>query len=431
MRWPQAAALLATFLVGPAFLPAALSAEGLGVKDLDPLSVYHWLESPSEVAALKELVDLFKIKYPDVVVKPVGAPRRGSVALLPIIEARVKAGNPPDSVMMHVGYSAQVFFDGGMLAPVDDIWTSEKLEKVMPDVLRSMCKFDGHYYAVPLNVHRGNLVWYNKALLQQHGIDAATLTTWPAFFDAAKKLRAAGVKAPLSMGVEWTAQYVFECILASQGLANYEDWVNGKVKTKDDPRLIDALSTFKQYLLFVNDDHTTIEWDGAVKRVVKGQSAFFLMGDWANGEFQLAGLKYGKEYGAIPVPGTKGLFSLTIDAFVRPNRITDQSRSDAWLKLVSSREGQEAFSIAKGSIPARIDPVAAKYDAYQQSSIADLKTAKGIPSLSAAVPVAYKVRVDRILSPFIIDGDAAKAAAAIANAPVEMADKFTRTWSFK
>ena len=33
-----------------------------------------------------------------------------------------------------------------------------------------------------------------------------------------------------------------------------------------------------------------------------------MMGDWANGEFRLAKLKYGKDYGAMPVPGTKGLY---------------------------------------------------------------------------------------------------------------------------
>jgi glucose/mannose transport system substrate-binding protein len=429
-----ASVVLLTLVLGlaPGSSAPLWAAEGApAAPESDTLTFYHWLESPSELAALNALVDLFKAKYPKVTVKAIAAPRRGSVGLYPIVSARTLGSKPPDSFMMHVGYSSQIFFDGGLLSPVDDLWASEKLETVMPAVVRGMSKIDGHYYVIPLNVHRDNLVWYNRQVLTKYGIDPATLTTWEAFFEANKKLHLAGVPYPIQLGKEWTVAHVFECVIASLGTSTYTDWINGKVK-KDDPRLLDALKIFKQYLGYVNSDHQSVEWDQAQKRVTRGESAFYIMGDWADGEFKIAGLEYGKDYGAFPVPGTRGVYVATVDAFVRTSKLAEHTNSDRWLKLLASREAQDAFSILKGSIPARTDVVVAKYGAYQQSAIADFKTAKSIyPSLGLAVPQPYKVRFDATVADFARDLDVEKAANGFGDAATEWADKFTRGWSLR
>ena len=65
--------------------------------------------------------------------------------------------------------------------------------------------------------------------LESNGIGPAPLTTWDAFFAAARKLRVAGVKDPIQMGATWTASLLFEAIMAGQGIAAYEDWINGKI----------------------------------------------------------------------------------------------------------------------------------------------------------------------------------------------------------
>jgi glucose/mannose transport system substrate-binding protein len=438
MRWGTTAGRVSLLIVC-AFLPALLAARPEAAPPApaasaapDLLAFYHWLESPSEIAALNVLVDTFKRQYPSVAVKPVVTPRRGSVRAYPIIESRVAAGNPPDTFMMHVGYSADVFVEGGLVDPVDAIWEQEKLESAIPPVVRVMSRADAHYYAVPLNVHRTNLVWYNVGLLETHGIDPAALTTWEAFFEAAKKLRAGGVRYPIQLGSDWTVVHVFECIMASGGVAGYGDWVNGKIRAKDDPRLAAALAVFKQYLSYGNTQSQNVEWDEAIKRIAQGHAAFFVMGDWANGEFQMAGAQYGKDYGAFPAPGTRGVFGLTVDAFARPKKLANARNCDRWMKLVSSSRAQDAFSQSKGSIPARNDANPARYGPYQRSAIADFKSAKSMyPSLAAAVPQAYRVRVERAVRDFVQDLDGEKAAATLATGAAEMSDRFKRTWTLK
>jgi glucose/mannose transport system substrate-binding protein len=420
-------------------IPAFLLVAGLVLVPTLPaapaskLTFFHWWTSPSESSALGALVKLFSEKYPDVTVVSAPAPPNGrGMALFPIIKRFAAAKQAPDAFQMHAGYASQVFFDGGLLAPIDDLWAMDKLEDVIPPMIRDMNKFEGHYYSVPVNVHRTNVIWYNKPLLDKHKIDPATLTTWDAFFKAAQALKAEGVPAPIQMGPLWTATHVFECILASLGPEAYEDWINGRMTASDDPRLVEAFQTFAKYLSLVNKDHNEIEWDKAIKRVMSGEGAFCTMGDWANGEFRFAGMKYGKDYGTILVPGTKGLYGLDVDTFQHPRGIAEPTNSARWLRLAASREGQDAFNPFKGSIPARTDADVTRYDPYQRTAIADLKTARTLyPSTGSAIPEVVNSRLNETMAAFMADQDVPKAAAGLASTISKLSAKYSRHWSLK
>jgi glucose/mannose transport system substrate-binding protein len=284
-----------------------------------------------------------------------------------------------------------------------------------------MRQSDGRYYSVPLNVHRNNLVWYNKALLDKHHIDPAALTTWDKLFGAARTLRSAGVPAPIQLGEAWTLTHLFECLMASLGLPAYDDWMKGRIRSAEDPRLLDALGRLRQYLDYVNKDYDGLPWDTALKRVVRGEAAFYTMGDWADGEFRQANLRYGVDYGAFPVPGTKTLYGATVDAFHLPLNVAQPTSSQRWLKFVVSRDAQDAFSVRKGSIPARTDADVAKYGPYQKSAIADFRTATLYPTVGAAAPEVYQQALDRILLAFSRDLDAKKAASALIMAGSDLA----------
>jgi glucose/mannose transport system substrate-binding protein len=424
------APLVAAFALASSLASAVVAAESDA--PLGKLTLYHWWTAPSEAAALNALVELFGKKYPDVVVMAAPMPGGGGSRMYPIVKSLVAGKQSPDTFQMNAGYSAEVFYDAGLVSPIDDLWRDEGLEKVVPAVIREMNRFGGHYYSVPMNVHRTNLIWYNKTLLDKNGIDPATLDTWDAFFAAAKKLKGAGVYAPIQMGTTWTASHVFECIMASQGIAAYEDWVNGKVTSPDDPRIVKALEIFDRYLSFVNTDHGNLNWDVAIKRVANGESAFCAMGDWANGEFKFAGQKYGKDYGAFPVPGTRAMFGLNVDSFQHPRGLANETNSQRWLKLAASREGQDAFNLLKGSIPARNDADVTKYDIYQRSAITDFRASKVLyPAQAQGSPEVYNNRMGDALVAFMADGDVKKAAAALATATTNSAARYTRAWKLQ
>jgi glucose/mannose transport system substrate-binding protein len=397
------------------------------------LTFYHAWTSPSEAAALNALTALFTRKYPGVAVAPsvVRVHEVRSVGLFQTVSNNVRARRPPDAFQMDAGYSVEPFFDAGLLAPIDDLWTAEGFDKAVSPFILEMSKQDGHFYSVPIGIHRTNVVWINKKVLDKHQIKAATLTTWDAFFRAAETLRAAGVREPIQMGEAWTASHVFQCIMASVGMGAYQDWINGKITSADDPRLRSALKIFAKYLSYANADNATLEWDKATDRVIKGEGAFCIMGDWANGEFKHAGMKYGEGYEAIPVPGTEGLYGMNVDAFLHPRGLRDETQSKRWLKLVASREGQDAFNAVKGSIPVRGDADASKYDAYQRSAIVEMKAAKAYPAVAQGAPTAFGDKLDHILTEFVKDRDTDKAAKAMAAMTATLKGKFTRVWSLQ
>jgi glucose/mannose transport system substrate-binding protein len=400
--------------------------------EVNALTIFHWWTSGGEKAAIDALVNVFKEQYPDVAIMQSPVTGGAGYTMLPVIKSLVLAGQAPDAFQMHAGYEGKPYFDADLLDPIDDIWTSEGLTAVIPDVVQSMCKFDGHFYAVPVNIHRVNVVWYNKSLLDANGINPATLTTWDAFFDACDKLKAAGVQYPIVMGETWTAAHAFEQIVASVGIDFYEDWINGKVTSASDPRLVQALNTFRTYMGYVNPDHAALTWDDATARVINGTSAFNIMGDWANGEFLVAGKTYGVDYGTFAVPGTQDMYGLCIDCFQHPAGVAHPTNSDRWLKVVGSKAGQDAFNPLKGSIAARTDADLTKYGPYQQSAIADFKTVTYMfPSVvhGSGAPEAFKVKLSDIMSAFVTNLDVTAAASAMTSYTAEIINEYTVVWS--
>ena len=398
------------------------------------LEIYHWWTSGGEKKAIDALVDVFKGRYPDVGVIQSPVAGGAGYVMKAVMKSLVLAGEAPDAFQMHAGYEGKPYFDAGYLEPISSLWKEEGWEAVIPKVVQDMVKFKGEYYAVPVNIHRVNVVWYNKAVLDANGINPATLTSWDAFFASCDKLVAAGIAQPIALGDigKWTDTHVLEQIIAGEGISFYEDWVNGKVTSATDPKLLHVLETFKKYLGYVNADHATLTWDQAIARVITGKAAFSIMGDWANGEFFVAKKVYGTDYGTFPTPGTAGMYGLCIDCFQHPKGVKHPENSLKWLRVVGSKEGQDAFNPIKGSIAARTDADETKYGAYQKAAIGDFKTAKYMyPSVAhgSGAPEAFTAKLDDIMSAFVTNRDVSAAAKALTDAIKAASADYTVVWS--
>ena len=81
------------------------------------------------------------------------------------------------------------------------------------------------------------------------------------------------------------------------------------------------------------------------------------MGDWAQGEFQVAGEIAGQDYSCLPGMGMNEILDTGGDAFYFP-LVEDEATKAAQLELASlliSKEMQVDFNLAKGSLPVRGD----------------------------------------------------------------------------
>lgn len=401
-------------------------------EEADVLVFYHGWTSSGEQAALSALINLFSEKFHDTIVVPTpvrGSTSGGGVALFNIVSPMIFAGEAPDAVQMHAGYETKTFVDEELLESLDEIWKSEGLTKVVPRVVQAMCRFKDHYYSIPINIHRTNVIWYNKEILDKNNINPVELTTWSKFFEAVDKIKESGIKYPIQMGTTWTAQHTFDQIIASIGIDFYEDWVNGKVTSADDPRLIKALNIFKKYLSYVNPDNELTDWDKATARIISGEGAFNIMGDWANGEFKVADKKYNTDYGSFTVPGTSDMYGIVIDSFQQPKNIQHPKNSERWLRLVASKEGQDTFNPLKGSISSRIDTNITRYDKYQQSAILDFLVIDYIfPAVSNGLPKDFEEKEQEVIGQFVKDLDIEKAAKEITSYAKLTSYQYTITW---
>ena len=99
------------------------------------------------------------------------------------------------------------------------------------------------------------------------------------------------------------------------------------------------------------------DWNQATNLVITGQAGGQIMGDWAQGEFQVAGQVAGKDYTCLPGLGVNEIISTGGDAFYFP-KLSDPEKSAArkcWPRPCSSPTTQVAFNLKKGSLPVRGD----------------------------------------------------------------------------
>ncbi len=289
---------------------------------------------------------------------------------------------------------------------------------VYPSDLVDILSYDGEIWSVPANIHRSNVLWYNVAVFDEHGVEPPT--TFEEFFTVAEELQAAGV-TPLALGDNgiWTSTHLLESVLlGTLGPEGYRGLWTGDTDWKS-AEVTQALETFAHMMEYVNEDHASLTWDQATQLVVDGDAAMNIMGDWANGYFKSVDAVPGEDYGWMPSPNTEGTYLMLADSFGLPKGAPNRDNAIAWLEVLGSVEGQDAFNPIKGSISARTDAGdSPDYDVYQQEAMKDFAEDAIAPSLAhgAAASEGWVTSVNDVMTLFVSDLDVEAAQQGLAEA---------------
>lgn len=425
-----------SMLAGAAVLSLTLAACGSGgsspsAEDANPaeatgeVGVFTWWADGSEKAGLDALVKIFNEQYPDLKFDNLAVAGGAGSQAKSVLAAQLQAGNPPDSFQAHAGAELQDYIVADQLEDLSGFYESEDLTSAFPKDLLDRLTVDGKIYSVPSNIHRANVVWANVEVLEKAGLDPdkppADLDAW---FAAMDKIKATGV-TPLAVAGTWTQVQLFENImLATLGAEGYNglwdgstDWSSSEV-TK-------GIENYKKALSYTNSDRNTLsDWGPATQLVEDGSAAYNVMGDWAEAKFQQDGMVAGEDYVYFPTPGTEGVFDFLADSFTLPAGAPNPAGAKAWLKTISSVEGQEAFNAAKGSIPARTDVPTDKFSEYQKSAIEDFSSDTIVSSLAhgAAVPISWLNELSTAVSKFEGTGNVD----ALQKSATSIAEKFSQ-----
>jgi len=375
------------------------------------LVVASWWTAGGEAEGLNGMFEIYKAKYPDVEIVNATVAGGAGFVFRPVLKTRIIAGDPPDTFQLHAGLEVEGYDPETYLEPLDDIYASEGLEEAFPADLLTLLEYKDHYWGVPVNIHRSNVLWYDKSIFADAGLNPPI--TWDEFWTVADALKAQGV-VPLAMGTSggWEAPHVFEDVLAGTcGAEKYSGLFTGATPWTDSC-VTEALENFKRMLTYANTDHPALSWDGAGHYLIDNKGAMMIMGDWANGWFTAQGYT---DYGWAPPPGSKGIFVGLSDSFSLPKEAPNRDNAIAWLKVCGSKEGQEAFNPKKGSICARTDCDPALFNEYLQSAMDDWASDAIVPSMfhgAAAIESWVLDYVDAITL-FVVSGDVAGTQAAL------------------
>ena len=405
---PRARVIVAAVAVTCA-LAACAPGSGIDPDDPDQVEVFTWWATGTEKVGLDALVDVFAEQHPDIrFVNATVAGGAGSNAKN-VLAQRLADGDPPDTFQAHAGAELTDYIEAGQLQDLSGFYAEKQLADVFPETLIDLLTVDGAIYSVPTNIHRANVVWANTEVLTAAGIDpSAPPADLDAWIDDLRRLREEGVAVPLALGTEWTQLQLFEIVLlADLGADGYSGLWTGATPW-DAPGIDAAVAHYDELLDYVNSDFAGLDWDTATQIVITGNAGYIVMGDWAEVAFAQAGWTYGDEYTTFPAPGTAGVFDFLADSFVLTVGAPHEAATEDWLTTLSSVEGQQAFNLAKGSIPARTDVDASEYPAYQQTALRSFAEDTIVSSLThgAAADIAWSSSISDAVSRFGTDRDA-------------------------
>ncbi|HET7615472.1 MAG TPA: extracellular solute-binding protein [Bacillales bacterium] len=349
------------------------------------LEIFSWWTAGGEADALKALLKGFKEKYPDIkVVNAAVAGGAGSNAKA-VLSTRMQGGDPPSTFQVHGGAELFQWVNAGKMSPLDKLYEKNDWKGKFPQKVIDMNSQNDHVWGVPMDIHRGNVIFYNKEIFDKYGIQPPK--TFDDFFAVAEKLKAKGV-TPLALGDKnvWPATMLFENILlGTLGPDKYAKLWTGDLPFDSDG-VRQAAETFKKMLGYTNSGHSSLAWQDATQLVIDGKAAMNVMGDWAEGYFVSKGWEPKKDFGWIETPGTTDAFMIINDSFGLPKGVSNPDAVKKFLSYLGTPEAQAAFNKVKGSIPANTESDMSQFNVYSQSTMKDFKAAddKGTLALSLA-----------------------------------------------
>jgi glucose/mannose transport system substrate-binding protein len=333
------------------------------------VEVLHWWTSGGEARSVQELKRLLGSQghqWKDFAV--VGG---GGDEALAVLRSRVQAGNPPAAAQM----KRPAIQDWGrlkVLANLDEVAREQRWDVQLPKVVAESMKVDGHYVAVPVNVHRINWLWIHRDALRKVG--GRVPETWDQFFALADKLQKAGVVPVAHGGQPWQDFTTFETVALGVGGADFyrRALVQLEPSALQSDTMAKVLATFRRIKAYTDPKAPGRNWNEATALVIKGQAAMQFMGDWAKGEFLAAGQQPVRDFICASAPGTSRAFIFNIDSFVmfRLKERAGTEAQNALARTIMSPVFQEAFNVSKGSIPVGTGVNLGRFDHCAQESSA-------------------------------------------------------------
>jgi glucose/mannose transport system substrate-binding protein len=287
-------------------------------------------------------------------------------------------------MQFNTGLQFDEIVGNGFLRDLEAIAQAGNWREVLPEPIIAATTRENKFYAVPVNIHGQNWLWYNTQVLADAGVEPPD--NYSEMLEIGPKLEAAGVVPMAFAGEPNWERFLFNSVLLTEGGRDLylEVLGNKNIEAVQSDGFRQVAEMFGQLRDLVDEGSPGRKWNDATNMVITGKAAMQVMGDWAKGEFIAAGLTAGEEYGCTILGGDdSGGYIMGGDVFVFPE-IDDpaqQAAQERLAELMMAPQTQIDFNTKKGSVPVRLDVDVSSMDVCARKGMAALQDdSRQIPS---------------------------------------------------
>jgi glucose/mannose transport system substrate-binding protein len=354
-------------------LALALGSAPFATAGATELKLFHSWSNESEIGALNVIVKEFEARGNKITEMSVPHEQAGSSPLVSL----VVAGTPPNVFIDSQPGFYRDLTQRGLGQSLDALFTEIGATPNFPETVLRSIKVDGEIRKVPTAVHIDGMIYYNKKVAEQAGVDPTKWTSMDEMFADMEKVQKAGFTFIAVGGNTFQAGYLFHALVAAVAGPDIYNRFYGETPDKtvfDEKGLRDAIEMFRKITSQTDAGWVNRQWNETTNTVISGKALMQLHGDWMKGQWKANKKVLGEDFACINVPGTKAL-SVTVDAFgILGGVPEDQLKAELdFASIVVDPKINAEFASIKGSSPVRLDVPTDKLDACNQLVLDSLK----------------------------------------------------------
>ncbi|WP_237219046.1 ABC transporter substrate-binding protein [Rhodoferax aquaticus] len=355
------------------------------------VDVLHWWTSASERKAADQLIA--HLAANGVQWKDAAIPGGGGMAAVKVLKSRVLMGDPPDVAQL-IGTTLTDWADVGLVLPLNAVAERQRWAQNLFPTVMDLVTYKSDVIAVPLGIHRINVLLYNRRVFARIGLPPPT--TWGEFEAVAQKLKSIQVRPLVWSDEPWQVATIFESVLLGEtGPALYRELiVQRKSAAWMDPRVERALNRLRLLRKLSTETPSERTWTEGARDLLEDNAGMMIMGDWAKGELMAWGASPNKDFGCVVVPGTAKTHLYSIDTLAMLNSPRQrEATQEKVAELVSSASAQLAYNRHKGSVSVRRDVDSSTLDSCARDSWSTFAA----PSTARVPSLAHRMAADEAI----------------------------------
>lgn len=265
---------------------------------------------PGEVELMKQAVVDYEAANPGVKIE---LPFLENEAFKAKLTTLLQSNDAPD--VFH-SWGGGVFYEqakAGVLRPIDDVITQAAKDDQGTAGVSAFTAPDGHIYGIARDVAEV-IIWYNKKLFAQAGVDPESMKSWEGFLAGVQKFKDAGI-TPFALGGKdkWPAHFWWsKLVVRLAGQDGFNAAARGEGEGFAGPAFVKAGEMFLQLAALEpwQEGFQAATYGDASGYFGDGKAAMHLMGDWDYGVMKdNSASKQGipdEDLGIMPFPTIEG-----------------------------------------------------------------------------------------------------------------------------